>query len=176
MKKKKLLYVPGLISLIGLPILLFFMDPGDRPGCVPLRLPSDEKDTPGILKFTREGFYRDIKGKKILTISMEEDVLDGNNSDYDQQTLFLLGRRFHFLSREIERLQFTNDTFSVLKARLGTPPPPSEWEIFKYRMQETMAEVYFVIKRNYVITIAFLLLILLPGVLWLGRRRRLAEQ
>jgi hypothetical protein len=53
MKKRKLFYVPGLISIIGLPVLLFFMGPENQiyPTSVRLKLPSNEKDVPGIEAF-----------------------------------------------------------------------------------------------------------------------------
>jgi len=223
MKKRKLFYVPGLISIIGLPVLLFFMGPKDKvyERVIRLNLPTDKKDTPGILTFSREGFYRSIKGKKIISIDMEEPQY--SIPDYDEQANYRMDRKFHFITREVERMQFTHDTSTILAACLGAvntygdlirlinharlynmkryvyvddcmfflanPPPvhykeniepldvqvfdippspqPAKWDVFKRWLKETCTDATFVIRHNYVLTASFLLLILLPGGLWL---------
>ncbi|MBN9382992.1 MAG: hypothetical protein J0H74_19705 [Chitinophagaceae bacterium] len=119
MKKGKLLYVPGLISLIGLPVLLFFMGPEDRvyPTAIRLNLPSDKKDIPGIMAYTEDGVYRSIKDKKIVTVDMAEPFI--GDPEYGEQADYLLDRKLHFITHEVERMQFTYDTSMILKARLG---------------------------------------------------------
>ena len=49
-KKKKLRYLPGIISILCLPVLLFFRGPADpvHQNCIWLNLPSNTADTAGI--------------------------------------------------------------------------------------------------------------------------------
>lgn len=232
MKKGKLLYVPGLISIIGLPVLLFFMGPEDRtyPTVIRLNLPSYRKDIAGLEAFTEGRFYRSVKGKKIVTVDMAEPFI--GDPEYGEQADYLLDRKFHFITREVERMQFTYDTSMILKARLGRnntygdfvrlinhgllykmlkfvyiddcvyyfsnttppedreieldpidttafadinlPPPPSKWDLFKIRLRiqwtEMIGRTSFAIRHNYLLITGFLLLILLPGGIRLGKR------
>jgi hypothetical protein len=117
MKRKKLIYVPGLISILGLPILLFFWGPGDPVQLTSLRIriPTDEKDSGGIKRFSKEGFLELTKNKKLTTIDL------GSGSPYivDIKKYPLTDRKFQFVTRAIEQLEFTNDTSSVLKIDLA---------------------------------------------------------
>jgi len=115
MKRRKLYYVPGLISIIGLPILLLLMGPEDRVWEYSLRLNllTDEKDVPGVVRFSRDHFFKSIKNKKIVTVALDYDWY-GDGRDY-----YIFDAKLHFITREVERLQFTHDTMTILEAQLG---------------------------------------------------------
>lgn len=118
MKKRRLFYVPGLISLIGLPILLYFMGPGEKPiwNAVKINLPSDEvKPDPYLIRFSRRAVYQSLKHKKIITVDLGEDI----RSDRDFLNEVVYQKKLDFISEEIARRQFTHDTSSVLKIQLG---------------------------------------------------------
>ncbi len=114
MKGKKLYYVPGLFSIIGLPILLFLIGPRepDRHTSITMRLPSDDH-TAG--KFNRDDLLASIKNKKIETIDLDYPSF----VDYDEYYEVVSAHRFRFVTQEIERLAFTHDTSTVLKVDLG---------------------------------------------------------
>jgi hypothetical protein len=117
MKQRRLYYVPGLISIIGLPILLFFYCPKETvsPTCLKVFLPTDRKDDPGMIKFSKEMVYKSLKGKKITTIDLDvERFYEGDN-----RTQYVFIQKLHFISREIERLEFSTDTSSILKVQFG---------------------------------------------------------
>jgi hypothetical protein len=63
----------------------------------------------------RDGWFELVKNKKIETIDLDYSSLDG----FDEIEDAARARRFHFVTREIERLQFTHDTSVVLKIDLG---------------------------------------------------------
>jgi len=132
MKRKKLYYIPGLISLIGLPILLFFMNPEDpeEKTCVKLFLPSDEKPKDGNIKFSKYGVYDLVKKKKLTTIYLDEYI-----GFDDSQELYLSNTKLSFIQREIERLEFTNDTSSVLKVEFDKQATYGQ---FIWLMNQTM--------------------------------------
>ena len=132
MKRKKLYYIPGLISLVGLPILLFFMNPEDpeEKTCVKLFLPSDEKPSDGNIKFSKYGVYDLVKKKKLTTI-----YLDDYTGFDDPQELYLSNTKLSFIQREIERLEFTNDTSSALKIEFGDQATYGQ---FIWLMNQTM--------------------------------------
>ena len=114
MKRMKFYYVPGLISLMGLPVLLFIWGPSDPVfrTAMRLRLPSDEAAS-GI-GFTREGFLQLTKNKRILTIDLEDLPIYPREADESARD-----HRFHFVKQEIQRLQFTHDTSTILRIGLG---------------------------------------------------------
>jgi hypothetical protein len=60
------------------------------------------------------------------------------------------------------------DTTSFLDIKL--PAPPSKWDIFKIHLKGTIDRASFVVRHNYVLIIAFLLLILLPASIKFGKR------
>ena len=115
MKKKKLHYLPGIISILCLPVLLFFRGPADpvHQNCIWLNLPSNTADTTGIERFTTAAVYETIKNKKII-------ALDVNDLTWNEQSEYVFNQKFKFIAHEIESLQFTNDTASVLKISFGT--------------------------------------------------------
>ncbi len=112
MQRRKLKYVPGLISLIGLPLLLFVFGPNDKPkqNVLTINLPSD--DTINTQIFSRASTERMLKGKRI------EQIILNEIDDYDGGETYLSGRRQNFIQNELERLQFTHDTDTVLKIKL----------------------------------------------------------
>src|SRR5437773_5152352 len=105
MKRKKLYYIPGIISIIGLPVLLFFWGPQDPvwQTCIKLNMPSDAKDTAGIGKFTKGFVYKAVKNKKIITIDLDDQA-------WDERSSYLANKKYSFVESEMERLQFTADT------------------------------------------------------------------
>ena len=117
MKRRRLYYTPGLISIIGLPILLFFYWPKATvaPTCLKVFLPTDQKDDPGMIRFSTGMVYKSLKGKKIVTINLDVERFH----EEDDRTQYVFYKKLHFVSQEIERLEFTNDTSTVLKVQLG---------------------------------------------------------
>ncbi len=115
MTRKKLFYVPGLISLIWLPILLYVLVPEDKPlqTVLSLYLPSDKKPPKEALIFSKYSVYEYIKHKKIIEISLSYEYnIDVERENYDLES------RLGTIHREIQRLQYTHDMNSVLKIRL----------------------------------------------------------
>jgi hypothetical protein len=212
-----------MISIIGLPILLLFCGPREKtlPTSLRIFLPTDRKDVPGLIRFSRDYVYHSIKSKKIVAIDLDEkrEFLNG-------ETDILFYKRLQFISREIERLQFTNDTFTVLKIQLGDentygdfvwvfnqallyrvkrfaflddayflfanpPNPPSwnisidvpstligddrhtprKWDIFKHALKEKITTALFIARQSRLYIAAFLLLIIIPGILWIRKNR-----
>jgi len=115
MKLKKLYYIPGLISIIGLPVLLFFWGPQDPvyQTCIKLNIPSNAKDTAGIERFSKGTVYKAIKNKKIIPIDLDDHA-------WDERTAYLANKKYSFVESEMERLQFTADTNSVLRIHFGS--------------------------------------------------------
>src|SRR5579872_412662 len=101
MKRRRLFYVPGFISLLGLPILLLIWGPEDpiRPTAMRLYLPSEEKSSPGVLRFNREGVLQALKHKKIESLGF--DYLPSRlHPEYNYY------RRSAFLLNEMAQQQF----------------------------------------------------------------------
>jgi len=112
---KKVRYVPGLISLIGLPILLLLFGPEDpvQYTCLKLALPSNEIDITGEM-FTETYVYNKIKNYKITEIDLFDKVYYGNSKD-----TYLSNKKLQFVQSEMERLQFLHDSTKILKVELG---------------------------------------------------------
>lgn len=115
MTRKKLLYVPGLISLIGLPVLLWIMGPQEiiRHNCIKLFLPQEEKPLPNVAAFSRHTVMAAIKGKKIIPVEFWYDPI-GTPIE-----MFNYNNKLNFVLHEIEQITYTHDTNSVLKICLG---------------------------------------------------------
>jgi hypothetical protein len=112
MKRKKIFYVPGLISILGLPILLLIMGPDDpvEQTAMRLYLPSD-RDSPspsGTISFDRYWINQVLKKKKIVEVDLDyrPSVLHPEYNAY---------RKSSFVLSEMGRLQFTHDTSEILK-------------------------------------------------------------
>jgi hypothetical protein len=118
MRKGKLYYVPGLISLLGLPILLYFLGPRAPKLLTTMRinLPTEDikPDPPGLIRFSKWRTYQMLKHQKIVTVDLGEN----NWSEYPLHNFIHL-KKLDFISGEIARRQFTHDTGSVLKIQLG---------------------------------------------------------
>ena len=112
MRRKNIHYVPGLISLIGLPVLIFIFTPSPaKPkNAVRIFLPSDVKGESGPMRiFSKYYLYKMVKNKK--NIQVELDNLP--------EERYLTGPKLKFITREIERLKFANDNSFVLKIHLN---------------------------------------------------------
>jgi hypothetical protein len=107
-----------LISLIGLPILLYIFGPREPKLLTAMRinLPTDDikPDPPGMIRFSKWRTYQLLKHKKIVAVDLGEN----NWSEYQLHDFIHL-KKLDFISGEISRRQFTHDTGSVLKILLG---------------------------------------------------------
>jgi hypothetical protein len=229
MQRRKLFYVPGLISLVGLPILLLLFGPEEEVRQTALRLfmPYDEPKDEQAAQFSKAKLYESIKGKNIIAIH-------GEDTRHDELENFRYNRKMNFIGSELERLQFTHDTNTVLKIEfdeenayadfihvlnlailyrvqryafvdnslflLSNPhpthektyleeieyetfyipgeAPPTRWQEFRYWFDENISIAAYMIKRNYLLVAAFLVLIIVPAVVQLirsGRRSLAAE-
>ena len=112
---KKVFYVPGLISLIGLPILLLLFGPEDpvQYTCLKLQLPYNETDTTGEI-FTETYVYTTIKNYKIVEVDLFDNSYYGNSMD-----TYFSNKKLQFVKSEMERLQFIHDSTTVLKVEFG---------------------------------------------------------
>jgi hypothetical protein len=138
MKRRKLFYIPGLISIIGLPILLYFFGSDDfvQPTVLKFSIPSDKKDTPGLTAFTRSNFYKTIKNKKIISVELYDPLDDPGPNAPDH-----FYSKMNFISREIERLQFTHDTSAMLRVEF------SDWSTYGQFVDLINKAVIYRIKR-----------------------------
>jgi len=115
--RKKVFYVPGLISSIGLGVVLLFFyirkpPHYHRPHILRMVVPTDKPpDQRGFQIFSKYSFLRDIAKKTIHTVDLNEPY-----PPYDPSIFHL---RQGFITREIERMQFTHDTSSILKIHFG---------------------------------------------------------
>jgi hypothetical protein len=109
LRSKKIYYVPGTISLFGLPFLLFLFIPKEKAPlyCIQFVLASEDRSIP----FSKYYFYRSIKEKKTIQIDISQE--------YPPEELYLFNAKLRFISRELESLQFKNDTSTVLKIKFG---------------------------------------------------------
>jgi hypothetical protein len=114
-KRKTIFYVPGMISLIGLPLLaLCFIPQPPGPFCViRIYLPFDNVK-PGeelLMQYSKASFYKTLFHKKVVSVDMP--VRDSADHDFIYQT------KRRFIVSEIERLIFTGDSTFVLKVSLN---------------------------------------------------------
>jgi hypothetical protein len=114
MLKKKIYYVPGLFSLLGLPLIFFLLHPEDpiQLTVLRLRLPTEMKDSPGMVRFSRDGINRLLRGKKIISVELD-DLPSRSNPESNAY------RKSGFVLSEMARLQFTHDTTQLLKVSFG---------------------------------------------------------
>jgi hypothetical protein len=112
MERKRLYYVPGMISLLGLPILILVFAPKTtlRKRVLTISFPYEGPD-PYRNLFSKNSFLHSIRAKKQLNVNFT-DPAPGQNPD-------LFSKKLSFVSREIARLQFLNDTTCVLKIQFG---------------------------------------------------------
>src|ERR1700761_4779808 len=105
-------YVPGMISLLGLPILLWIYAPHQKPQPNVLQVfsPYEGPDT-SLYRFSKFSFLQTTKNKKLLCVDLS-DPAPSRNKD-------ISARKLNFISQEIERMQFFYDTSVVLKIKFG---------------------------------------------------------
>jgi hypothetical protein len=119
MKRSRIYYRPGMISLIGLPLLVWmFLLPHHPeqswiyPRPLKLFIPSERSSTRNIRLFSTYNFLSDIRGKKVLEIDFNETWSPGCDS------LFISEKK-DLIVRKIQDLQFLHDTTTVLKVDFG---------------------------------------------------------
>jgi hypothetical protein len=121
MRRHKIFYIPGFISLFGLLGLFLFFKPADPRPLLdqrPLRewLSYDngpQKFKNGQLRFTKQMIEREIRCKKLIEIDLDVSELMFGDTE-------LFNQKKQFIEREIQRTQFTGDTTGVLKVDLGS--------------------------------------------------------
>ncbi len=215
MKKKTIIYLPGIISIIGLPVLLFFWGPQDpvKQNCVALTLRSDESNTDSKTQKSGDDL---LQHKKIVRLDLDDFV-------WNEQSQYVFNQKMAFISREIERIKFANDTDAVVKVSFGnqnnlnsvvfvlnkailygvdkyefsgndlylflnkevkplystiqfTPATIAKWKNtkmgFQYKLSSIKQEFAFLFYRqrqNVIVTLGFLVLIVLPGIMTIRR-------
>lgn len=110
MKRSKIFYTPGLISLLGLYPLLVIYPIGEIKieTCIKFFLPSDRKTSEEYsLAYSKYVIYDGIRNKKIIYVNIDDSERGLRNAKKD------------FIITEIKRLQFTYDTACVLKIGFG---------------------------------------------------------
>jgi hypothetical protein len=114
MRRKKLYYVPGLISLISLPILVFCLFPKGQKQLTVIRmlLPSDKiSNDRYVIRYSRDYVLNSIKSKKIIEVNLNKY---GPFHETDS-----LENKFKFISKQLDSLYMSNDTTTVIKVDLG---------------------------------------------------------
>ncbi|CAN5386768.1 hypothetical protein BH10BAC2_BH10BAC2_44320 [soil metagenome] len=114
---KKVRYVPGLISLIGLAILLILFGPEDRvqQTVIKLNLPTDDiKQSDSI--FTKGNVLQSIKNTKLTTIYLW-DKQDYYN-DPNRETFFN-NEKLLLIQDKLKEMSFTRDSTMALKVELS---------------------------------------------------------
>jgi hypothetical protein len=103
-KRPKLFYIPGMISLLVVPVLFYMYQPTIKKQTeLKIYLPADDYPS---WSYTKSVFLAGLKGKKINTVHFDED--------HD-----LNRRKLEFIAREAQKLIFYNDTTQVIKVRLS---------------------------------------------------------
>jgi hypothetical protein len=122
MTKKKLWYVPGMISIIGLPVILLLLPVEDKhfQTCLRLFVPSDERPVDGNIKFTKYFVYETIKKKKVERIRFGSEYYEfPMMNQYGDNTSTVKSVKQDFIRQEMLRMQLLHDTNTVLKIELG---------------------------------------------------------
>lgn len=106
-RRRKIYYVPGLISLIFLPVIFFETLPSNKFFTVIRYVtPSDAQDQPNTIAYTGQYFMKEIKKKKIIPFYLDEDHE-------------LNKKKFSIIELESLRLKFTCDTNHVIAIQLS---------------------------------------------------------
>lgn len=113
MKRKRLYYVPGLISLFGLPILVFCILPKEQKPLTVIRvfLPSDKIPDDGIISFNRYLVFKTIASRKIFEVNLNPQIPLPNKRTTDSL--------FNLISDKLEKLNLTNDSTVAIKVDIG---------------------------------------------------------
>ncbi len=113
MKREKLHYLPGIISIVGLPVLLFFWGPQD-----PVKYTAITVEMPAAPGLSRTGCAADevpeqaLRNKKIISVNLNDLV-------WNQQSARIFSDKLDLVTQQIQYLQFTGDTSTVLKIGFG---------------------------------------------------------
>lgn len=116
MNRKKLYYVPGLISIICLPALLFLLGPDDpvQQSSLRLYLPK-EKIIRSDSEFTKGNVSRAIQERKVIDVALWDKYVYSN----EEWNTYMRDQRASFIQKEIEQIAFTHDSTIVLKVGLS---------------------------------------------------------
>src|SRR5687768_11995492 len=111
--RKKLWYVPGLYSLLGLPILLLLFGPEDVQEKVALHffLADDSQHNDETIRPTTKRLIAYASTKKLTTIVLDADYLAASGK-------YSANSKLEFIRREMQRLAFTRDTSVALRIDL----------------------------------------------------------
>jgi biopolymer transport protein ExbD len=106
MKRPKLFYIPGMLSLLIVPMLFYFYQPVLKTLTVlKLFVPKDDDNkSPNLLSYSRSTVKAALKGKKINTV-----YLDDNHQRNAQ--------KLDFIAYEALKLKFYNDTTQILNVK-----------------------------------------------------------
>ena len=112
MKRTKLYYTPGMISLIGLPFLIFFFYARFKPLASISIVLTDDRITEDnlILRYSKYNFYKFIADKKVNKVDLRMNYLTQDS---------ILNAKLNSIKREIWRLKSTGDSTAVLEVILG---------------------------------------------------------
>ncbi len=117
MPRKKIFYVPGLISLLALPVMLLTFSPENpvSKSGLKLYLPRDDSHSPpreDINYFSEYYVLQTVKNKKITSVFLDDlDAFANDKPDF-------YNAKLNFVSKEFERMNFNRDTNDVLKVIL----------------------------------------------------------
>jgi hypothetical protein len=111
MKGKKIYYVPGIISLLLLPLLLYYYGPEEyeRKTVVRLNLPYDHDSADeNTVRFSAGYLVRQLKGKHITTITI-------NNTIFSEIDHYVFTQKMAYIRSALEKLNFDNDTTEIVQ-------------------------------------------------------------
>ena len=113
MKRKKLHYLPGIISIVGLPVLLFFWGPQDpvKYTAIPVEMPAATGRS-GTGCAVGDMPEQALRNKKIISVDLNDMV-------WNQQSAHIFSQKLALVTQQIQYLQFTGDTSTVLKIGVG---------------------------------------------------------
>jgi biopolymer transport protein ExbD len=115
MKRPKLLYTPGLISLLVVPVLFYFLQPPiKKQTVISILVPKEDHQSSYGLGFSRVSVTAALKSKKINTV-----YFDGDHK--------LNARKLEFVAKEALKLKFYHDTTQVIKVRLSAETTYNEF-------------------------------------------------
>jgi hypothetical protein len=111
MKRPKLFYVPGMISLLVVPVLFYVYQPTEKRQ-TQLKFFVPREDQPkdrgsSILYYSRSAVMATLKDKKINTVYLDENHALNEN-------------KLKFIGQEALKLKFYHDTTQVIKVHLST--------------------------------------------------------
>jgi hypothetical protein len=108
-RRRKLLYVPGIISLTGLLFILpysYKMTTPQKEGVIQFAVPNDIKNENGYMRmFSSEKIKMEIKNKKKIKITLDNDKTANQ-------------KKMEVIRYEALKLKFTNDTSTIISVTL----------------------------------------------------------